>query len=61
MTTIEAYNDALSKKATIYLMNGFQMRGTIMETFEDGGLRVVDIFAHENIIPANAISTVQTQ
>lgn len=59
MTTIEAYNDALSKKATIYLMNGFQMKGTIMEVFDDGGLRVEDNLAHENIIPANAISTVQ--
>ena len=60
MTTIEALKEVLGKRAKIFLMNGFQMKGTIMEVFDDGGLRVEDILAHENIIPANAISTVQT-
>lgn len=59
MTTKEAMKDLAEKKVIVYLLNGFQMKGTVEDIYEDGGLNISDSNGRKNIIPASAISTVQ--
>jgi sRNA-binding regulator protein Hfq len=59
MSTNEAIKENVGKKVIVFLMNGFQMKGKLLEVFTDGGARVVDVYGNENIIPATAISTVR--
>ncbi len=56
----EALIPYVGKKVVVYLMNGFQMKGTITEVYEDGGIRLNDSeFQYPSTIAGHAISTVR--
>ena len=58
-TTVEALEAKKGRHVTVFLINGFQMRGKIVEVYSDGGICFLDDDDHVNIIISSAISTIK--
>ena len=58
-TTKEGFKEYLDKYVTVFLMNGYQLKGKLVEVFLDGGVRVVDGEAYENTVSPQSISTIR--
>ena len=52
----EAVSEHLNERVTLFTKNGYQLKGKLMEVFEDGGVSVFDGMV--NIVYPHAISTI---
>lgn len=59
MTTLEKKKKYLGKYVTVFMTNGFQLKGTLTEVHDDGGLTLIVSNEYEDTVESPVISTIR--